>query len=118
MRSLAFVVSLTVAVSTAAAQETRPFTIDTMWDIQRVGAPAVSPDGTHVAYTVTTYVDRAHCRWDAAPCDDQPGVGQRAGLESRRQAPGVCLDWILKPQNSKHWYGEVLGWLGKYLRRA
>ena len=25
--------------------------------------------------------------------------------------------WILKPQNSKHWYGEVLGWLKKYLRR-
>jgi dipeptidyl aminopeptidase/acylaminoacyl peptidase len=24
--------------------------------------------------------------------------------------------WILKPQNSKHWYGEVMGWLGKYLR--
>ena len=23
--------------------------------------------------------------------------------------------WILKPQNSKHWYGEVLGWLKKYL---
>jgi dipeptidyl aminopeptidase/acylaminoacyl peptidase len=24
--------------------------------------------------------------------------------------------WILKGQNSKHWYGEVLGWLAKYLR--
>ena len=23
--------------------------------------------------------------------------------------------WILKPLNSKHWYGEVLGWLKKYL---
>jgi dipeptidyl aminopeptidase/acylaminoacyl peptidase len=23
--------------------------------------------------------------------------------------------WILKPQNSRHWYGEVLAWLGKYL---
>lgn len=23
--------------------------------------------------------------------------------------------WILKPQNSMAWYGEVLGWLGKYL---
>ena len=23
--------------------------------------------------------------------------------------------WILKPQNSKHWYGEVLGWLKRYL---
>jgi dipeptidyl aminopeptidase/acylaminoacyl peptidase len=24
--------------------------------------------------------------------------------------------WILKPQNSKHWYGEVLGWLDRWLR--
>jgi dipeptidyl aminopeptidase/acylaminoacyl peptidase len=23
--------------------------------------------------------------------------------------------WILKGQNSKFWYGEVLGWLHKYL---
>jgi len=26
--------------------------------------------------------------------------------------------WILKPQNSRHWYGEVLGWLAKYLGDA
>jgi len=24
--------------------------------------------------------------------------------------------WILKPQNSRFWYGEFLGWLGKYLK--
>ena len=23
--------------------------------------------------------------------------------------------WILKPRNSIHWYGEVLGWLDRYL---
>jgi dipeptidyl aminopeptidase/acylaminoacyl peptidase len=23
--------------------------------------------------------------------------------------------WILKPQNSRHWYGEVLGWLARFL---
>ena len=57
MRALTVVLSLTLAVSTASAQaqEKKPFTIDTMWDIQRVGTPAVSPDGTQVAYTVTTY---------------------------------------------------------------
>jgi dipeptidyl aminopeptidase/acylaminoacyl peptidase len=26
--------------------------------------------------------------------------------------------WILKPQNSRHWYGEVLAWLGRYLGPA
>ncbi|MCM2258026.1 MAG: S9 family peptidase [Vicinamibacteria bacterium] len=24
--------------------------------------------------------------------------------------------WILKPQNSRHWYGEVLGWLARWLK--
>ena len=26
--------------------------------------------------------------------------------------------WVLKPQNSRHWYGEVLAWLAKYLGPA
>jgi dipeptidyl aminopeptidase/acylaminoacyl peptidase len=26
--------------------------------------------------------------------------------------------WILKPQNSRFWYGEVIGWLDKYLKPA
>lgn len=57
MRALSVVVSLCVAVSTASAQQAQkqPFTVDTMWAIQRVGTPAVSPDGTRVAYTVTSY---------------------------------------------------------------
>lgn len=55
MRALSAALSLTVAVSPAAAQDKKPFTIDTMWAIQRVGTPAVSPDGREVAYTVTTY---------------------------------------------------------------
>ena len=55
MRALSVVVSLTVSVCTATAQEKQPFTIDTMWAVQRVGTPAVSPDGTQVAYAVTTY---------------------------------------------------------------
>ena len=24
--------------------------------------------------------------------------------------------WVLKGQNSKHWYGEVLGWLARWLK--
>jgi dipeptidyl aminopeptidase/acylaminoacyl peptidase len=34
------------------------FTVDDMWAVKRVAAPALSPDGRRVAYTVTT--------WDAA----------------------------------------------------
>jgi dipeptidyl aminopeptidase/acylaminoacyl peptidase len=28
--------------------------------------------------------------------------------------PDEC-HWVLKPQNSRHWYGEVLGWLRRWL---
>jgi len=26
--------------------------------------------------------------------------------------------WILRPRNSRHWYGEVLGWLGRWLGKG
>jgi dipeptidyl aminopeptidase/acylaminoacyl peptidase len=26
--------------------------------------------------------------------------------------------WILKPRNSRHWYGEVLGWLKRWLKKG
>ena len=37
----------------------------------------------------------------------------------KRPARLVCYPdenhWILKPRNSVHWYGEVLGWLKRWL---
>lgn len=54
--SLVFVA--VVLLGGLAGAESRPFTIDEMWAVQRVGAPVVSPDGTRVAYTVSS--------WDAA----------------------------------------------------
>jgi dipeptidyl aminopeptidase/acylaminoacyl peptidase len=38
-----------------AAQEQRPMTAQDLWSMGRVGAPAVSPDGRSVVYTVTHY---------------------------------------------------------------
>ena len=56
MRSIVVALPVFAAVTSGVwAQEKKPFTVDTMWAVQRVGAPAVSPDGTRVAYTVTTY---------------------------------------------------------------
>jgi len=39
-------------VSVAAA---RPLTVEDLWAMQRVGSPAVSPDGTWMAFTVTAW---------------------------------------------------------------
>ena len=37
------------------AADKKPLTVDDMWAVQRVGTPALSPDGKTVAYTVSVY---------------------------------------------------------------
>lgn len=56
MRTRALVVSIscTVLAGTALAEQ-RPFTVDTLWTVKRVGVPLVSPDGTQVVYSINTY---------------------------------------------------------------
>jgi len=44
-----------VAALPLSAQQTRPMTAEDLWAMGRVGAPAVSPDGRSVVYTVTRY---------------------------------------------------------------
>lgn len=44
--------SLLLALALVAAPEKRPFTIDALLAMPRVASPAVSPDGTQVAFTV------------------------------------------------------------------
>ncbi|MES2444095.1 MAG: S9 family peptidase [Pseudomonadota bacterium] len=39
---------------------------------------------------------------------------QRRGVPSKLLTFPDENHWILKPKNSMQWYGEVLGWLGKY----
>ncbi|HSN55980.1 MAG TPA: hypothetical protein VLT32_15005, partial [Candidatus Sulfomarinibacteraceae bacterium] len=43
-----------LAAGTAAAAETHPFTVHDLVAMQRVADPQPSPDGTRVAFTVTT----------------------------------------------------------------
>lgn len=41
---------------------------------------------------------------------------QRRGIASRLVVFPDENHWVLKPKNSMQWYGEVLGWLGKYTK--
>ncbi|MBC9031633.1 S9 family peptidase [Sphingomonas sp. JC676] len=49
------------------------------------------------------------------------GIAAFTALQ-RREIPSKLLvfpdenHWVLKPKNSMQWYGEVLGWLGKYTK--
>jgi dipeptidyl aminopeptidase/acylaminoacyl peptidase len=51
------------------------------------------------------------------------GIAAFTALQ-RREIPSKLLvfpdenHWVLKPKNSMQWYGEVLGWLGKYTGKA
>jgi len=51
------------------------------------------------------------------------GIASFTALQ-RRNIPSKLLifpdenHWVLKPKNSIQWYGEVQGWLGKYLKPA
>jgi dipeptidyl aminopeptidase/acylaminoacyl peptidase len=43
------------------------------------------------------------------------GVLKAMGVDARLVDYPDENHWILKPRNSMHWYGEVLGWLRRYL---
>ena len=44
------------------------------------------------------------------------GVLQAKGVPSRLVVYPEENHWVLKGRNAKHWYGEVLGWLARYLK--
>jgi dipeptidyl aminopeptidase/acylaminoacyl peptidase len=51
----ASLLALVCVVSLVPAQEKRPITFEDVWKVQRVGKPAISPDGKWVAVEVTNY---------------------------------------------------------------
>ena len=46
---------IAVVAAAGAAPDRHPLTVDDLWAIPRVGAPAPSPDGAWVVYPVTIY---------------------------------------------------------------
>lgn len=56
MRSGFFAVALALCASDAVhAQTQQPFTIERAWEIQRIGAPTISPDGATIIAPVTRF---------------------------------------------------------------
>jgi dipeptidyl aminopeptidase/acylaminoacyl peptidase len=53
-RAIGWLATLALTAPLEANQK-KPFTVDVMWAVQRVGTPVLSPDGTQVAYTVSVY---------------------------------------------------------------
>ena len=43
---------------------------------------------------------------------------QRRGIPSRLLVNADENHWVLKPRNSRQWYGEVLGWMDRWTGRA
>ncbi|HSB36251.1 MAG TPA: S9 family peptidase [Thermoanaerobaculia bacterium] len=54
-RTTALVFLLAGALAAPAAPEKTPLTIDDVWALPRVGTPALSPDGTTAAFTVSVW---------------------------------------------------------------
>jgi dipeptidyl aminopeptidase/acylaminoacyl peptidase len=55
------------------------------------------------------------------PCDQALeiyNVYKAMGLPARLVCYPDENHWVLKPRNSVHWYGEVLGWMKKWLEPA
>ena len=54
-RGLAAAIALTSAI--AAAETPAALSAESMWQLKRIGNPAISPDGRHAVYAVTSYDD-------------------------------------------------------------
>ena len=54
IRFVGIVVALGALVATSSAADKRPMTVEDMFKFKRVAAPQISPDGTRVAYHVST----------------------------------------------------------------
>jgi len=54
-RRVAVLIALFSCTFPLGAADRKPLTVEDMWAVQRVGMPALSPDGRTVAYTVSVY---------------------------------------------------------------
>jgi dipeptidyl aminopeptidase/acylaminoacyl peptidase len=72
----ALLIALTLPFTADA--ETKPLTPETLWQIQRLGAPALSPDGKRVVLPVTRYdVEEDEAETDLWLVPTEPGEARR-----------------------------------------
>ncbi len=88
---------------TALAADKRPITAQDLWAFKRLGAPAVSPDGRLVVFTVQEWsVEKNKSTSNLWLAEDRHGQGEtadpsqrlrrRPGLESRRSPHRICFE--------------------------
>ncbi len=49
------IIGMSLMISTSTVASTKPLDAETMWKIQRLGSPALSPDGSRAVVPVTGY---------------------------------------------------------------
>jgi hypothetical protein len=75
-RGTACVVALLGVAATASAQSKRPMTIMDIMDLKNVGGVALSPDGSKVAYTVSSW-EHPNAKASTDPAKPDTAKGDR-----------------------------------------
>jgi dipeptidyl aminopeptidase/acylaminoacyl peptidase len=92
----------------------RPFTVDDLVALPRVGAPDLSRDGVLVAFTV----GRISTAIALAALGGERMCGATASYGGRVLVFPDEGHWVSKPKNARVFYDVVLGWLDEHIGPA
>jgi dipeptidyl aminopeptidase/acylaminoacyl peptidase len=112
---------LIIAMAVASAVAAKPFEVEDMHKLLRVGEAQISPDGKWVAFTVARS-DVAKNRmvrnlWLVPAAGGDPH--ELTFLQAMKIPSKLLLfpdeyHWILKPANRVLWYRTVLDWIDQW----
>jgi dipeptidyl aminopeptidase/acylaminoacyl peptidase len=111
MTGLAALVSLSLLAASPSADQAKVPTIDQMIELKRAGAPAISPDGRRVAYTVreTDWEENAFDTeiWIVDAADPQPRQltrGEKSSTSPQWSPDGTRLAFISDRSDKRQLY--------------